>query len=185
MTAGVVQPAKASAGTGEDAFLVKFATTPDGTGVQPGQHRLTAAAFTVAEGAGTASISVARSGGSNGAVSATCTAATLGSNTATAGGGLHRGRGPLNWADGDAANKTCSVAIANDTAVEGNENFTVTLGGATGGATLGATTSAVVTITDDDVAPVPQPGSVSFNPTSYSVNENGGSVTLTLTHRRC
>ena len=64
VTAGVVQPAKASTGTGEDAFLVKFATTPDGPVVQPGQLALTAAAFTVAEGAGTASISVARSGSS-------------------------------------------------------------------------------------------------------------------------
>ena len=103
---------------------------------QPGQLAFTAAAFTVAEAAGTASISVARSGGSNGAVSATCTAATLGSNTATAGSDYTAGAVTLNWADGDAANKTCSVTITNDSAVEGNETFTVTLGNATGGATL-------------------------------------------------
>ena len=73
------------------------------------------------------------------------------------------------------------MTITNDSAVEGNETFTVTLGNATGGATLGAIATARVTITDDDIAPVPQPGTVSFDPSSYSVNENGGSVTLTLT----
>jgi hypothetical protein len=39
----------------------------------------------------------------------------------------------------------------------------------------------MVSITDDDVPPVPQPGTVGFNPAAYSIQENGGSVTLTLT----
>jgi hypothetical protein len=111
----------------------------------------------------------------------TCTATAAGGDTAVAGADFTAAPVTLNWADGDAANKTCAIPVANDTDIESAETFTVTLGNATGGAALGATTSAAVTIADDDVTPLPVPGTVQFNPAAVSVNENGGSVTLTLT----
>jgi hypothetical protein len=158
-----------------------LSTTPAGPVAQPGTLAFSAATFGVGEAAGTAAVTVTRSGGATGAVSATCTAASGGGDTAVAGSDYTGGASTVSWADGDAANKTCSVAIANDATVENAETFTVTLSAPTGGASLGAPVSATVTITDDDAAPVPQPGTVQFNPAAYTANENGGSVTLTLT----
>ena len=180
-TAGSPQPVKAGAAGADDTYLAKLSTTPASPAAQPGNLQLSGSAFSVAENAGTLAIAVTRSGGTDGAVSVTCSAAAGGSDTATAGVDFTAASITLNWADGDSANKSCDVPIGNDAAVENAETFTVTLSGATGGASLGSPVTAAVTIDDDDVAPVPQPGTVAFNPASYSFNENGGSVTLTLT----
>src|SRR5262249_51656354 len=48
--------------------------------------------------------------------------------------------------------KTVDLAVANDTAVEGTENFTVTLSAPGGGASLGSPSSATISILDDDGA---------------------------------
>jgi hypothetical protein len=181
VTAGAPQPVKAGAAGADDTYLAKLSTTPAGPAVMPGSLAFSATTYATGEAAGTASVIVTRSGGASGAVSVTCTAAAAGGDTATAGADFTAAPVTLNWADGDAANKTCTVPIADDAAVESAETFTVTLTNATGGASLGAPVTAVVTITDDDVAPVPQPGTVQFAPVTYSINENGGSVTLTLT----
>ena len=71
--------------------------------------------------------------------------------------------------------QTISVPIINDTAVEGNEAFTVTLSGPVN-ATLGATATHTYTINDDDNF-----GTIQFSSATYSVNENGGSATITVT----
>jgi hypothetical protein len=181
VTAGAPQPVKAGPANAEDSFLVKLSTTPASPAAQPGNLSLSGASFSVAENAGSISIAVTRSGGTDGAVSATCSAAAGGGDTATAGIDFTATNVTLNWADGDSANKTCNVPIGNDAAVENAETFTVTLSNATGGASLGSPVTATVTINDDDVAPVPQPGTVGFDPASYSLDETGGSVTLTLT----
>ncbi|NLH72122.1 MAG: hypothetical protein GX456_03600, partial [Verrucomicrobia bacterium] len=85
--------------------------------------------------------------------------------------------GTLSWADGEAGSKTFSVPILNDTVYEGNETFRVTLSGATG-ASLGSPSTATVTIVDNET---PVRGTLQFSSSSYSVNENGGSVTITVT----
>ena len=181
VTAGAPQTVKAGAAGAEDTFIARFSTTPASPAAQPGTLALSAAAYTADENVGTAVINVTRSGGADGAVSVTCSAAVVGADTATAGADFTASSVTLNWADGDSASKSCDVAIANDAAVENAETFTVSLSSPTGGAALGVSSSATVTINDDDVAPVPQPGTVALNPATYSVNENGGSVTLTLT----
>jgi len=116
----------------------------------PGALQFSTASYSVGEGAGTATITVTRTGGSDGAVGVTY-ATTDG--TATAGSDYTATSGNLSWAAGDGAAKSFTVAITNDTAPEGNETVALTLSAATGGATLGAPASATLTILDDD-API-------------------------------
>jgi photosystem II stability/assembly factor-like uncharacterized protein len=53
------------------------------------------------------------------------------------------------WAAGDATAKSFSIAVVDDSYVEGNETFTISLNSPSG-ATLGAQSTATVTITDND-----------------------------------
>ncbi len=146
----------------------------------PGTLALNAATYSISEAGGSLTVTVNRTGGTDGAVAVNY---TLGGGTATGGaacGGavdyVNAG-GTVNFAAGEAV-KTFTVAICNDTALEGNETFNVTLSGATGGATLGTPSTAVATILDDEVA---QPGVLQFNPAGYTVGEAGPTVTLTVT----
>ena len=93
--------------------------------------------------------------------------------TATAGSDYTATSGTLTFNPG-VTSQTISVPIINDTTVEGNETFTVTLSGPVN-ATLGATTTHTYTINDDDNA-----GAIQFSSAIYSVNENGGSVLITV-----
>jgi hypothetical protein len=76
--------------------------------------------------------------------------------TATAGADYTALDTVLNWADGDAAIKTLTIALINDAANEADEQFFVTLGTPAGGATLDGGAELAVTIANDD-APAPAP----------------------------
>ena len=80
------------------------------------------------------------------------------------------------FANGDATNKTVAVPVLDDMLVEGNETVNLTLSSPTGGATLGNPATAVLTIVDNDA-----PGTLQFSTGTYSVNENGGGATITIT----
>ena len=139
---------------------------------QPGTLAMTAATTSVAENLGTITLAVSRTGGADGAVSATYATAT-----GTAGAGdFTAASGTLNWADGDAAAKSIVVPITNDTAYEPDETFTVTLSGATGGATLGAATTTVTIVSED----APQSGTLALTATTATVNEAAGTVTISV-----
>lgn len=140
----------------------------------PGTLQFSFSTYSVNENAGTVTITATRAGGSTGAASVNYATSN---GTATAGSDYTATSGTLNWVDGESADKTFNVSITNDVAVEGNEDFNVTLSGASG-ASLGAPSSATVTIVDDDVA---SPGTLQFSSSTYSVNENGASVTITVT----
>ena len=84
----------------------------------------------------------------------------------------------VSFAAGDTANKTVTIPIVDDALVEGNETVNVTVSAPTGGATLGTPSTAVLTITDNDVA---APGTLQLSAATYSVAENGGSATITVT----
>ncbi len=119
-----------------------------------GTLQLSAATYAAAEGAGTVTITVTRTGGSAGAVSARLatsngTAAEAADYTAT--------DTFVTFAAGDTTAKTVTVPILQDTTDEPDETVNLTLSTPTGGATLGAQTSAVLTITDDDPTPAPPP----------------------------
>ncbi len=138
----------------------------------PGTLAIAPTALSVNEAAGTATLSVARSGGSAGDVSLTFTTVA---GSASAGSDFTAANGSLTWADGDTAAKSIVVPILNDTEVEADEQFSVTLAQPTGGASLGAS-AATVTIVSEDVAPT---GTLQFDGTgtggmvTWRFNENG------------
>ena len=139
-----------------------------------GALQFSATTFSVAENGGTATITVTRTGGSAGAV---------GISFATSNGtATNADYTPVNqtvtFAAGDTANKTVSIPIQNDALVEGSETVNLTLSSPTGGATVGSPATAVLTIIDDDVASA---GTLQLSAATYSVAENGGSATITVT----
>jgi len=118
------------------------AVTPAG-GTSAGTVALAQASYTVSQATGSAAIKVARAGGSTGAVSVNY---ATGNGTAMAGTHYTATSGMLNWAAGDAADKTITVPLS-ATAFSGSKSFTVTLSAPAGGATLGAPASGTVSIT--------------------------------------
>ena len=137
---------------------------------QPGTLAMAAATTSVAENLGVVTLRVNRTGGSDGAVSVNFASAagTAGAADFTATSGT------LNWADHDAAAKTITVPINNDTLYEANETFTVTLTGASGGATLGADTTTVTIVSED----APQRGTIAMTGATLDINEQDGTVTI-------
>ncbi len=159
--------------------------TDDDEPLAAGTLSISPATLSVNEGdAGTttATFTVSRTGGSDGAVSVNFATADGTTNPATAGSDYTANSGTVNFADGDTAAKTITVSIIGDTVDEANETFTVTLSGATGGAGLGTSVSNV-TITDDD-EPLAA-GTLSISPATLSVNEgDAGTTTATFTVSR-
>ena len=93
---------------------------------------------------------VTRAGGSTGAVAADWTLSFGSADAADLGGGQAT-TGTVNFADG-ATTATITIAVAGDTDIESNEDFTITLSNPTGGVTI-SDASGTGTITNDDSAP--------------------------------
>ncbi|MGI8436352.1 MAG: Calx-beta domain-containing protein [Chthoniobacterales bacterium] len=131
--------------------------------------------YSVNEGAGTVTVMVTRTGGGDGAVSVGYATAD-GTATSGAGNDYIAQTGTVTFAAGDTAPKNIMISIIDDSVFEGNEDFSVNLSNPMGGATLGTPASTTVTIVDNDTAPT-----VQFSSATYSVNENAGPATLTVT----
>lgn len=144
---------------------------------EPGDLRFAQATRQVGEGGGTASLTVNRVGGDDGAVSVSYATSN---GSATAGADYTQSAGTLDWADGDSGARTIMVPILEDGAVESNETFNVTLSNPAGGAGVGSPSSATVTIIDNDDE-TPSPGSLSFVSTEFDVDENGGQAVINVT----
>jgi plastocyanin len=151
-----------------------------GGGSQPGTLGFSLAGYAVNEGAGTATITVQRSGGDDGAVSVQY-AATAG--TATAGQDFNPASGTLSWADKDNAAKTFTVHVINDTLVEPSETVLLALSGPTGGAALDAAhTSATLTLQDNDTGGGGGGGGPLATPTNLKATAvSTGEIDLTWT----
>jgi plastocyanin len=117
-------------------------------GEERGALRFSQANYPVTEG-GTATITVQRVGGDDGAVSVTFSAiaGSAGASDFTAVSGT------LSWANNDDDPKTFSVATANDSASEAAETVQLRLTNPMGGATLGSPNTALLTIQDNDGPP--------------------------------
>ena len=138
-----------------------------------GTLALSTATESVAENAaGGLTLTVSRTGGTDGAVSvdyatANGTAASPGDYTAVS--------GTLNFLHGET-NKTIPLTLTNDTTWEPSEDFTLTLSNAVD-ATLGAQTSTTVTITDDDTR---NAGTLALNSTTVTLPESGPAMIMTV-----
>jgi CSLREA domain-containing protein len=97
-----------------------------------------------------ATITVVRSGGTDGAVSVHW-ATSAGS--ATAGTDYVESFGDLNWPAGNSTPQTFQVTVKGDTDFEPDETVNLTLSSPSGGAALGAPNPATLTIQNDDPCP--------------------------------
>lgn len=127
-------------------------------------------AFTVNEAAGTATVTLERSGNLSfdAIVSYAVTA-----GTATAGADFTAETNIVTFLAGET-NQSFTVAIVNDGLVEVAETVNLQLLGGVG-ATLGGTNSAVLTIVDDDTS-----GTFSFAASSFVILENGVFATINV-----
>src|SRR5262249_44723770 len=98
--------------------------------------------------------------------------------TATSGSDYAAVSQTVSFADGDAADKTVTIPILDDSFFEGNETVNIALTNPTGGATLGSPSTAVLTITDNETPPA---GPVQLGPATYKLTETGGSATINNT----
>ncbi len=149
-----------------------------GSGVPPansGSLEFSASSYSIAQSAGSVTISVSRSGGSSGAVTV---AYTTSNGTAVSGTNYTARSGALSWASGDTSAKTFAVPVSTN-AFTGSLSFTVTLSQATGGATLGTPATATISITGSGLPPA-NSGSLEFSASTYSVAQSAGSVTVSV-----
>lgn len=147
-------------GNGELYVLSNTTGTPFGTtGIAylmestPGTIAFDSSTANVNESDGNASVDVRRTGGIAGAASVDYASAD---GTATAGSDYTAATGTLNWMDGESGSKTITVAVTDETDVDSDENFTITLSNVSGAA-LGANVSLTVTIANNDSPPPPPP----------------------------
>ena len=138
----------------------------------PGSLSVLSASAAVVQSAGMVTVTVGRSGGTSGTVTATYTTAD---GTAVAGMDYTRTSGTLTWADGDATQKIVTIAIATAPGFDGTRTFALTLSAATGGASLG-TSSEGITITGSGA-----PSVISLSAASGSALQTSGSVAVTFT----
>ncbi len=145
-----------------------------GAAAQTGVIAFKEGVYTARESAGTVSITLTRSGGSDGAVSVDYQDDVL--SKATAGLDFVDFDGTMQWADGESGDKSFTIEIRVDANDEGIEPLTLVLSNPVGGVTLGDNRTAVLNIVDDDV----QFGTLSFAAPSYTVKESAGSVALVV-----
>ena len=138
-------------------------------GGAPGTVQLKVMTPTALEAAGTVSIAVTRTGGSNGAISV---AVATEAGTATAGQDFTAISTTVQFFDGDSADKIVAIPLLDDALPEGAETFKVSMVSAANP----FATPLTVTITDDD-----PPGTLELSSATYSVGEGGGTIAIDVT----
>lgn len=126
-------------------------------------------AYTVEENRGLI-VPLVRSGGSSGPLSVTFVTSD---GSATASEDYTSVSTTVEWADNDSADKIVSIPVLADLLIEDPENFFIQLDMNEG------PNGDFSTVTIMDVEPEPR-GLVQFDPSSYSISEDGGSVTVTV-----
>lgn len=174
--------------SGSRSFMVNLSSPTGGTAISnpgtatvtiagdapAGSLALSGAGYSVAQSAGSVTVTVERTGGSNGAASVAYATAN---GTAVAGTDYTATSGTLDWADGDASPKTFEVAISDTMPFQGERSFGVSLSNVTGGVTLATPKTATVTIDGNAPAAV---GSLQLSQDSYTVLQSAGSLSITV-----
>jgi CSLREA domain-containing protein len=176
MTVGKVITATASRSGMETSEFSACFTVADGSS-GAGDIQFTSATYSVGEAAGTAAITVARVGGSNGSVTAMLSTSN---GTATAPGDYTAiSNFPITYSEGETGTKTVNVTTNNDSIYETNETVNLSLSTTQiNSPDLNSTApdqavdphAAVLTIVDNDPAP-------SFAIDDVSHNEGNSSTT--------
>lgn len=163
----------AGIGNGFTRITIEDSTPP----AQRGTIQLTTTQISINEDAGNAIIEVERVNGSDGvvAIDYATTPGSAGENDFTA-RTVERG---IVWADGEDGTRTISIPITNDTEVESDETFTLSLSNSIGGATLGQST---ITVTILDTSPVPVTGQISLAQSNYTVSE-GNTINIEVSRQ--
>ena len=159
-----------NAGDGTDIGAVELA------GID-GILQFTAAAQTIGEELGSITVTVSRTGASNGAVSVFYKTTN---GSATAGPDYTAVSGTLHWAAGDTADKSFTVSIMNDWVFEADETFFVDLSFPGGGAALGMPVTQTITIQNDDPMPTPT-ATAAPTPTATAIPTATATPTTTAT----
>ena len=139
--------------------------------VTPGTLQFSSASYSVNENGDSASVTINRVGGSDGATSVFLSTSN---GTATAGQDYTSTSGPINFADGQTS-RTVLIPITDDSSIESSETVNLTLTPTTGGAPVGTPSAAVLTINDDDSGSV-----VHFSNASYNGSEDCAPVIVTV-----
>lgn len=149
------------AACGEDGETTESTANAGGNGggVEAGNHgrvQFSAPTFEAGEGTGSATVTIIRTDGSDGAVSVRVTSrdgtATAADYTAVA--------ATVSFGAGDSAAKTVTVPIANDAVDEPDETLDLTLSATAGGVSLGSASETLLTILDDDITAPTAPKAV-------------------------
>ena len=133
--------------------------------------QFTASTYTTNENVTPAIVTISRNGDVTAAASVLVTTAN---GTATATNDYTAVSITVNWAAGDAANKTVSIPVLEDRLVESTETVNLSLSTVTGD-TLGATTTATLNIVDYEQ------GTLQFGAATYQVAETAGTATIAVT----
>ena len=180
ITPNVWNGSTGSIARGEFGVTGTYVTVSD-DGIFEGQLSLASSTVEIDEDAGTLSVTVNRTDGSDGRV--TVDYATSGVS-ATPGQDFTSASGTLVFEDGQTS-RTIQVPIIDDTDSEEDETFFINLSNPTGGATLG-TSGTAVTILNDDAPPDPgNPGDLlpDLTPISSTLTEDLRIDTTTLSGR--
>ena len=145
------------------------------SGQAAGSISLSQTTYTVAQSAGTLTVTANRTGGSSGAL---VVGYATSDGTATAGSDYTAASGSLTWQDGDAEPKTFSVTLNSAAPFSGTRSFALLLSDSTGAAFLGSPSSATATIDGDAAAG--SRGALAWSATTYNVAQSAGSLTVTV-----
>jgi hypothetical protein len=130
-------------------------------GLFAGSVAFSAPAYTVLKNGGTATITVNRLDGTNGAISVAY--ATVPGGTAASGTNYLDASGTLNWTNGESASKSFTVSILDNNQPSTNLTVNLALSAPAGGAGLGGQSTATLTI-------LPPPTTVTLAATGITTN---------------
>ncbi|MFC0212413.1 Calx-beta domain-containing protein [Paenibacillus chartarius] len=130
----------------------------------------------VQEGEGTVTLIVNRVEGYDGDIAVTYSTSD---GSASSGSDYEAATGTIRFASGETS-KTVTIPVYDDSEIENNENFTVTLSNPTNGAALGSIPSIDVTVLDNDQWIPDPPGQLQLEASSYSVDETGSYAVLSV-----